>query len=329
MPWRGEKDPYKIWISEIILQQTRVAQGLEYYNRFIKAFPTIHDLAKAQEADVYKLWEGLGYYTRCKNIIHTAKYISHDLNGVFPKTYEEILKLKGIGDYTASAIASFAFGLPHAVVDGNVYRVLSRYFGMYEPVDSPSGKKKFNLLANELLDKQYPGLYNQAIMDFGADVCTPRGVNCNICCLKTKCVAFKTNTVGDLPVKEKRILIKHRWFYYLVIKCKSKYYIQKRSSKDIWQNLYEFLLIETPTAHSLKEIKATSAFKKIMHGTGYTITEVSPLIKQKLTHQNLHIQFIQIEIAKPLDNDKGYELVSGSKIALLPFPKTIASYITA
>jgi A/G-specific adenine glycosylase len=190
MPWKGEKDPYKIWLSEIILQQTRVEQGLGYYNRFIAEFPTIHDLAKAPETKVFKLWEGLGYYTRCKNIIITARYISSELKGKFPVTYNDILKLKGVGPYTAAAIASFAFNLPHAVVDGNVFRVLARYFGIDTPIDSITGKKNFTVLANELIDKKIPGKYNQALMDFGAVLCKPQQPLCDTCPLKPNCSAY-------------------------------------------------------------------------------------------------------------------------------------------
>jgi len=181
MPWKGEKDPYKIWLSEIILQQTRVEQGLEYYNRFVKVFPEINKLAKAPDKKIFKLWEGLGYYTRCRNLITTARFIVKEKKGVFPQTYEEIISLKGVGPYTAAAISSFAFNLPHAVVDGNVYRVLSRVFGIKKPVDSTEGKKYFNGLANELLSKEQPGIYNQAIMDFGAIICKPSSPLCTAC----------------------------------------------------------------------------------------------------------------------------------------------------
>ena len=204
MPWKGEKDPYKIWLSEIILQQTRVHQGLDYYNRFVANFPTIKLLAKAPETNVFKLWEGLGYYTRCKNLIATAKYITDELDGKFPDNYADILLLKGIGPYTAAAIGSFAFNLPYAVVDGNVFRVLSRYFGIAKAIDSNDGKQFFTLLANKLLDKKQPGKYNQALMDFGAVICKPQLPDCNNCMFKTNCTALAESNVNQLPVSWRR-----------------------------------------------------------------------------------------------------------------------------
>src|SRR5262245_7782259 len=237
MPWKGEKDPYKIWLSEIILQQTRVEQGLEYYKKFIAKFPTVHDLAKAPEQQVFKLWEGLGYYTRCKNLVATAKVISKEKGGKFPNTYEDIKSLKGIGPYTAAAIASFAFNLPYAVVDGNVFRVLARVFGISKATDSTKGKSFFNELATELLDTKQPGLYNQAIMDFGATVCKPALPLCTKCVMKNNCYAFLNDRVNELPVKEKKINIKKRWFYYLVMEYKNEIVVRQRTGKDIWQQL--------------------------------------------------------------------------------------------
>src|SRR5687767_14335150 len=212
MPWKGEKDPYRIWISEIILQQTRVEQGLNYYTRFIQAYPDIHMLAGADDKKVFKLWEGLGYYSRCRNLIETARHVSKEFKGEFPDTYEGLKELKGVGPYTASAIASFAFNRPHAVVDGNVFRVLSRLFGISRPVDSADGKKFFTGLANDLMDKNQPGLYNQAIMDFGAVICKPQPV-CKQCIFSNSCYAFLNNKVQEFPVKEKKISIRKRWFY--------------------------------------------------------------------------------------------------------------------
>src|SRR5688572_13533166 len=200
MPWKGEKDPYKIWLSEIILQQTRVDQGLKYYEKFVSHFPNIRQLAAAKDEKIYKLWEGLGYYSRCRNLIVTARFISKNLNGKFPDTFEDILALKGVGHYTASAIASFAYNFPHAVVDGNVFRVLSRIFGIKKPTDSTEGKKLFSQLAFELLDKKQPGIYNQALMDFGAVICKPYPL-CSICVFKDQCFAFKNDLVNQLPIK--------------------------------------------------------------------------------------------------------------------------------
>ncbi|MDB5198133.1 MAG: mutY [Chitinophagaceae bacterium] len=325
MPWKYEKDAYKIWISEIILQQTRVSQGLEYYNRFIKRFPTVKNIAIAPEHEVFKLWEGLGYYTRCKNIITTAKYISEELNGNFPSGYEDILKLKGIGTYTASAIASFAYNLPYAVLDGNVFRVLSRYFGITTPIDNQPGKKFFSDLANELLDKKFPGIYNQSIMDFGATVCKPLPL-CGICPLKSKCVAYLQGIQLELPVKEKMILRKSRWLYYLVVTYRNKFYVRKREEKDIWQNLYEFILVEAIKPLTVKKLQESEKFKIIFREKEFKIENVSQVYKQQLTHQTIIGQFINIKVQSSLDLNN-YQLISADNIKKLPFPKFITTYL--
>jgi len=246
MPWKGEKNPYRIWLSEVILQQTRVDQGWSYYEKFIAAYPTIHDLAIAPEQQVFKLWEGLGYYSRCRNLIATAKKIDIEYKGQFPSTYEEILGLKGIGPYTAAAISSFAYRLPHAVVDGNVTRVLSRYFGEATPIDTTAGKRLFAALADSLLDKEQPDIYNQAIMDFGATVCLPRNPLCTDCVQRSDCKAQLKGLTAELPVKEKSIRKRTRWFYYFILETPDgQVYIHQRTQKDIWEGLYEFILWET------------------------------------------------------------------------------------
>jgi A/G-specific adenine glycosylase len=326
MPWKGEKDPYKIWLSEIILQQTRVEQGLAYYNRFITQFPTVQKLAKAPETTVFKLWEGLGYYTRCKNLIATAKYISGDLKGKFPDKYEDILALKGIGPYTAAAIGSFAFNLPHAVVDGNVFRVLSRVFGIATPIDSTEGKKEFTHLANELLDKKQPGIYNQALMDFGATICKPQQPLCNNCPLKINCSGYSQGIIDLLPIKEKSITKKTRWFYYFIIEHNNSVLVRKRGAKDIWENLYEFVLIENDKILPLENIKTLKEIKKIFGKTSFEIMQISKPYKQLLTHQTIHGQFIKIKTADPL-SITGYELVTHKKMDKLPFPKFITGYL--
>jgi len=325
MPWKYEKDPYKIWISEIILQQTRVDQGLEYYNRFIKKYPDAKSIAIAPEAEVFKMWEGLGYYSRCKNLIATAKYISNEAEGKFPDTYFDILQLKGVGSYTASAIASFAYNLPYAVLDGNVYRVLSRYFGIDAPIDNPTGKKIFTELAFELLDKKQPAIYNQSIMDFGATVCKPLPL-CEICPLKSRCVAYLNNLQLVFPVKEKKIIRKSRWLYYLVVNYQNKFYVRKREQKDIWQNLYEFILIETVGPLTIKKLQSTKEFKIIFKKIVVNIESGSPVFKQQLTHQTINGQFIKISIPSPLAINS-HQLVSSKKIKQLPFPKFIANYL--
>ena len=246
MPWKGERDPYKIWLSEIILQQTRVEQGLPYYQRFVSKYPDVHTLADAPEDEVLKLWEGLGYYSRARNLHAAAQVISRKMAGKFPDTFESIRALKGVGDYTAAAIASFAFDLPHAVLDGNVYRVLARYFGIETPIDTATAKKEFALLSQQLLDPARPGDFNQALMDFGATHCTPQQPKCANCPLESHCVAFQTNKVPGLPVKSKTLIKKDRFFIYLIVHYKGATFVRKRTGKDIWQNLWEFPMIELP-----------------------------------------------------------------------------------
>jgi len=326
MPWKGEKDPYKIWLSEIILQQTRVEQGLEYYKKFINKYPKITNLAAAPEKEIFKLWEGLGYYSRCKNLIATAKYISGAFGGAFPRDYQGILDLKGVGPYTAAAIGSFAFNLPYAVVDGNVTRVLSRFFGITTPIDSSLGKKMFNDLAQKLLEIKSPGVYNQAIMDFGATVCKPKNPLCENCLLSSQCLALDRNQIALLPVKEKKIVIKKRFFYYLIVSCKGSVLVRKRSENDIWQNLFEFLLIEKKGIVATQKLTESPQVKDVI-GSNFTIQHSSEWMLQKLTHQHIHGIFIQIG----LDNKikvPGYEYVSAKKINQLPFPKLITAYLS-
>jgi len=326
MPWKGEKDPYKIWLSEIILQQTRVEQGLAYYNRFINQFPTVQALAAANETIVFKLWEGLGYYTRCKNLIATAKIITNDFGGNFPATYDGIIALKGIGPYTAAAIASFAFNLPHAVVDGNVYRVLSRFFGIETPIDSLEGKKQYALLANELLPVKTPGIYNQALMDFGAVVCKPQLPLCSNCALSKECKALLGNKVKLLPVKEKFIVKKTRWFNYVILEYKGGVYVRKRGPNDIWENLYEFVLFESEAATPLEEIIAGNTIKRMLGKQQLTATSISDIYKQPLTHQTICGQFITIQLTtKP--SITGYQIIDKTELLNLPFPKFINNYL--
>ena len=332
MPWKGEKDPYKIWLSEIILQQTRVEQGLNYYNHFIKIFPDVHKLAKAPEEKIFKLWEGLGYYSRCRNLIASAKYISKELKGKFPDEYDEIKELKGIGPYTAAAISSFAFNLPHAVIDGNVFRVLARIFGIYLPIDSSEGKKRFTELANELLDKKQPGLYNQSIMDFGAVICKPVPL-CKQCVFKKSCFAFLNNKIDQLPVKEKKISIKKRWFYYLVIEYDNKTAIRQRTGKDIWQQLYEFPMIETHKEQNLKSILVKAEKEALLENRNYDMISVSPLYKQQLSHQLIAGQFLTIRLKRKPEskNDPiaiGWLWVTKNQLNKYAFPGFINKYLS-
>ncbi len=325
MPWKGIKDPYKIWLSEIILQQTRVEQGLDYYNKFVKKYPTINDLASASENEVFKNWEGLGYYSRCKNLIATAKFISNEKFGVFPNTYEEILGLKGVGPYTAAAISSFAFNLPHAVVDGNVMRVLTRFFGIDTPIDSTEGRFLLNELAQKLLDKKKANTYNQAIMDFGAMVCKPKQPNCKTCLLSPKCHSFNFSTPDEFPKKSKAKAKSNRWFIYFVPVYKSKVLVGKRQQKDIWENLYEFPKIELnelPSLAVLKKSENAVFLKKL----GTTISEIPKFHIQLLTHQKIHACFIDVELKKEIQLEC-FEYVDLKNLKKLPFPKIIAAFI--
>ena len=328
LPWKGEKNPYYIWLSEIILQQTRVEQGLPYFEKFKEHFPTIKELADASEDTVMKLWEGLGYYSRARNLHATAKFIAYSLDGVFPDTHEEILKLKGVGPYTAAAIASFAYGLPYAVVDGNVYRVLSRVFGLDTPIDSTPGKKQFAELADQLLAKRRAGVYNQAIMDFGATQCTPAKPNCTICPFKKRCVALASNTVSTLPVKSKKIKKRERHFNYLLIKCGDTILLHKRTEKDIWQNLYDFPLIEATTILTKEELIATDFFKDLLGSTTYQFIKRSKPFKQLLTHQKIIAVFSEISIKKlPKNIPSSFIPVNRKNIPKFAFPKIIDWYL--
>lgn len=325
MPWKGEKDPYKIWLSEIILQQTRVEQGWEYYLRFVKKFPHIKKLATAKDDEVFKLWEGLGYYSRCRNLLATARFINTELGGKFPGDYNNIVQLKGVGPYTASAIASFAFNQPYAVVDGNVNRVLARFFGIQTAIDNAAGKKIFAVLAQELLDLQEPGLYNQAIMDFGATVCKPQLPLCVECMLSKHCAAYNTGKVNELPVKEKKIIKKKRWFYYVVMELNGRFFVRKREGKDIWQNLHEFILVEWPAKIDAGELTTTAEFKSIIP-SAITLLEISKEYKQQLTHQTIHAVFIQVKMTGGQE-PKGYEPVNSRHLKQKAFPRLLNDFL--
>ncbi len=322
LPWRGTKDPYFIWLSEIMLQQTRVAQGTPYYLKFIKRFPTVQDLASASEEEVLKLWQGLGYYSRARNLHTTAKKVAFDLEGRFPQTYDELLKLKGVGDYTASAIASICFDQPNAVVDGNVYRVLARYFGVDKPINSTEGKKYFKELASTVMNTDNIRDYNQGIMEFGSMQCTPQNPDCKTCPLNESCVALQKKWVNRLPVKINKTKIRHRYFNYLVvIDQKGQTHFQQRLGKGIWQKLWEFPLIETKARSGKKEIeKKLEEYTGINHESLNLYNEKE--IIHKLSHQHLHTSFWIIRTNE--------ELSDGKPIAHLenyPAPILIADFI--
>ncbi len=322
MPWKGEKDPYKIWLSEIILQQTRVEQGRKYYENFISNFPAVASLANAPEEKIFKLWEGLGYYSRCRNLIGSAKFIHQQLSGKFPDKYEDILALKGVGAYTAAAIASFAYNLPYAVVDGNVLRVLSRIFAIPLPVDSPKGRQFFNKLAQEMLPDGSAGIYNQAIMDFGATVCKPLP-DCNNCFFNHHCSAFKTNMQGKLPVKEKKLKIRNRHFHYFFLIHDRTTAVRCRLQKDIWQNLFEFPVIESDF-DSNSAVVAEQFIKD--HNLKAAPCKPQLSVNQKLTHQQLkiHVYTIQVE-ERPVLRD--FQWIGLHEISNFAFPRTLARFL--
>ncbi len=327
MPWKGEKDPYKIWLSEIILQQTRVEQGLSYYNRFVEKYPAIQQLAKAPDQEVFKLWEGLGYYNRCRNLLFTARLIVKEYKGIFPNQYENLLGLKGVGPYTAAAIASFAYNLPYAVVDGNVFRVLSRFFGIDTAIDSTAGKKIFSELANEVLDKQYPALFNQAIMDFGATVCKPMMPLCIECPARKHCTAYAAGKVNRLPVKEKTLQRKHRWFYYFLFEYRGTCLVNKRNDRDIWQHLFEFYLVETESAMVWDEGKVKE-WLQAQYGIGdVERIDLSTVHTQQLTHQQIKGQYIHVKLSRKPAFLKHYQWQPLGRLKELPFPRFITQYL--
>ncbi len=329
LPWKEEPDAYKIWLSEIILQQTRAAMAMPYYKTFTDKYPFITDLAAAPDEQVFKLWEGLGYYTRCRNLLATARYITQHLNGKFPDRYEDILALKGVGPYTAAAIASFAFNLPHAVVDGNVFRVLARCFNIDIPIDSLEGKKVFTQLANDVLDTAHPAQHNQAIMDFGATICKPVSPLCNQCPLQDCCEAYLLGKVNELPVKEKVVAKKTRWFTYFIFVAGDKTLVHQRVRKDVWQQLYEFYLLETESSQHWKEADVYEYLGRQFSIDNAVINYISPQLSQQLTHQTIHAVFIKIKLPRVPEVLKHYQWVTPEQMTALPFPKIINEYFNA
>lgn len=325
LPWRNTQNPYYIWLSEVILQQTRVQQGLPYYVKFISNFPQISDLADAKEEQVLKLWQGLGYYSRARNLHFAAKQVINEFNGEFPSSYKDILSLKGVGEYTAAAIGSFAFGLPHPVIDGNVERVIARIFGITKPVNTKSGREEVSIALNEVFDKKDPATFNQAIMEFGSLQCTPQNPNCNDCIFQNSCIANSENLVTIIPVKEKKIKIKERYFYYFIIENKNTIYIQQRTENDIWKGLYQFPLIEVTTP--IKDIN-TKSVKKIIHdwNLDFEIQKVSQPIKHILSHQRIHTHFIHLSSSS--EKQTSWKKINKTKLHEYAFPQLIIKYIT-
>ena len=329
LPWRNGPTPYQVWLSEVILQQTRVSQGLDYYLRFIERWPSVADLAAASEEEVLKMWQGLGYYSRARNLHHCAKQVMEQHNGKFPADFEQLKQLKGVGDYTAAAIASIAFNLPCAVVDGNVYRVLSRLFDVDTPININEGQKLFATLADELLNREQPGLHNQAVMEFGALHCTPKNPNCLLCPLQAQCLAFSRQTVMQRPVKLAKTKVTTRYFNYVVAKTGDKVYLRKRSGNDIWRNLYDFPCIESEKPMSVEEVLASEEFQKLLGNVPFTVTKVSPVFTHKLTHRTLLAQFIEIKLSHewPPIETKDIFLASERDMENYPIPRLIDLYL--
>ncbi len=328
LPWRRTDDPYKIWLSEIILQQTRVNQGQEYYLRFIENYPTLSDLAMASEDEILKLWQGLGYYSRARHLHYTARYITEHYNGVFPSDYDSILKLKGVGTYTAAAIASIAYHLPYAVVDGNVFRVLARYFGIVDPVDTNQGKKSIMEIASTLITGSDPGLHNQAIMEFGALQCVPVNPDCNKCPLHPECYAYINNQVDGLPVKKKRTKVRKRYFNYFVIFTDHSVFLKKRTENDIWKNLYEFPMIETGKKINIKKFLSDQQVQYVLENFEQVeIRNISSWQSHILSHQKIGYRFIVVHAS--LEKKITSHLIKVDKKDIFNFavPKLLENFI--
>lgn len=324
LPWRNTTNPYHIWLSEIMLQQTRVAQGMPYFLSFTTAFPSVFDLAKADEEQVLKLWQGLGYYSRARNLHKTAQYIATELNGIFPDNYKDLLQLKGVGEYTAAAIASFSYNEAVPVVDGNVFRMLSRYFDIETDITQASAKKEFSALAFELMPKDNPAIFNQAIMEFGALQCVPKSPNCQICVFNESCAALQKKKVDQLPVKSKKLKVRNRYFNYLMLSdAEEKTLIQKRTAKGIWHNLYEFPLIET-----LQEEDFEFVSNAVQQESFFTNPIISmracneKSIVHKLSHQHLHIKFWKLNVIGKVENG-----ITKEQLKQYPFPIVIHNFI--
>ena len=329
LPWRNNPTPYEVWLSEVILQQTRVNQGMDYYLRFTKKWPTVLALAQASEEKVLKMWQGLGYYSRARNLYHCANQVVKQYKGEFPADFEKLKHLKGIGDYTAAAIASIAFNLPYAVVDGNVYRVLARLFDINTPINNNEGQKLFTQLADELLNKNQPGLHNQAMMEFGALHCTPKNPNCLLCPLQAQCLAFAHQTVMLRPVKLAKTKITTRYFNYLILRINNSLYLHKRNDNDIWKNLYDFPCIESQTPMSVEEVIASEAFLQLIENKPFTIIKSSPVFTHKLTHRTLLAQFIEIKLEQELlqIQTKDLFLTPETELGSFPIPRLIDLYL--
>ena len=333
LPWRGTTDPYKIWLSEIILQQTRIEQGWQYYERFVEKFPTIKDLADASEQDVLKIWQGLGYYSRARNLHATARQIAYDLGGAFPCKYEDILKMKGVGRYTAAAIASFAFRLPYPVIDGNVYRFVSRYYGICTPIGTTAAYNEFEGVLKKVMDTTRPDVFNQAIMDFGSTYCKPTGYDCENCVFSRECVAFRDGKTDLLPVKEKAGKVTERFFYYYIIiwnEGEKRTIVRQRDGKDIWKGLYEFPLVEIDHGLSEEELgQQTKEFLSRFSDEAPLKVERSEEYVHKLTHRTIRATFVSaiLKNARPPEGE-GMRAIGWEEMKNLPISRLIDKYLS-
>ena len=340
LPWRHTRNPYLIWISEIILQQTRVAQGYDYYQRFVQRFPDVYTLAEAHEDEVMKYWQGLGYYSRARNLHAAAKSMAEA--GGFPDTYEGVRALKGVGEYTAAAICSFAYDLPYAVVDGNVYRVLSRWLGIDTPIDSTIGKKQFAEAASELLDRDRPSLYNQAIMEFGALQCTPSAPRCTDCPLSDSCMALQQGKVDDLPVKQHKTKVTNRYFNYIYVRMGAYTYLNKRTGNDIWRNLYEFPLIETDEDITEKPELLFTKIEEVFGKTTFHEEEHDVLskenhrvlrlvkqgVKHVLSHRVIYANFYELDLPEETYPMKGFQRVPIKELHKFAVPNLVSQFFS-
>jgi len=325
LPWRNTTDAYVIWLSEVILQQTRVEQGLPYFYRFIEKYPDVNSFAGAEEDEILKLWQGLGYYSRGRNMLKTARLVRDEYNGTFPQQYTELVKLKGIGEYTAAAISSFSADEARAVVDGNVFRVLARYFGISEPINSPKGKKIFQQVADDVLNHEHPGLHNQAMMEFGAMLCKPKNPACGICPVRVGCYAFKHNATTTLPIKLNKVKTKERHFNYILIIKNNEILLNKRGEKDIWANMYDLPMIETITMLPVEELVRLPTFINNFSNNA-EVLEVSQVYKHVLTHQRLYVRFIKIN-SEDIKLEQKWFFASVENLKILALPKIIFIFI--
>lgn len=331
LPWRQTIDPYKVWLSEIILQQTRVDQGLPYFQRFIENYPTVSDLANAPLEEVMRLWQGLGYYSRARNLHATAKEVVNKHLGSFPSTYQGLLSLPGVGPYTAAAIASFCFGLPYAVVDGNVMRVLTRIHGIIDPIDQPKTRKQLDALANQLLSQRDPATHNQAVMEFGAMLCKPSNPDCQICPFSETCVALRKGIVNQLPMKSSKTKIRDRFFNYLVFNHQNQLLLKKRTDAGIWQELHEPPIMESTKLLTEQEMRETELWKKLIGNRKNSIVDIIEPKPHKLSHQTIHSRFFIVEggYNQNTISDEGLLIVNEKDLNKYAVPRLIEQVFTS